>query len=153
MLQQIHDSSRRIFLADDDDDDRSLFAEALSEIDSSIVLTEVLDGKQLIEALTVSKQPLPEFVFIDINMPVQDGLECLEAIRKKEGDLKEIPIIMLSTSSNPETIKKAFRLGASYYAIKPNSFNGLKLLIKSALTADISYRGLIPNREFEKADK
>ncbi|MRX41748.1 response regulator [Flavobacterium sp. LC2016-23] len=128
-------SQRNIYLADDDDDDRSMFVEALQEVDSSVILTQAEDGKQLLEILHSDPDPLPEVIFLDINMPKVDGFECLEQI-KQDTNLKKLPIVMLSTSSDPVTIDKALELGASVYAVKPSSFEGLKTLIKNALQMD-----------------
>jgi CheY-like chemotaxis protein len=128
-------SQRNIYLADDDDDDRSMFVEALQEVDSTVILTQAEDGKQLLEILHSDPDPLPEVIFLDINMPKVDGFECLEQI-KQDTNLNKLPIVMLSTSSDPGTIDKALELGASVYAVKPSSFEGLKTLIKNALQMD-----------------
>ncbi|MEO6177041.1 MAG: response regulator [Flavobacterium circumlabens] len=135
MALQKNKSLRNIYLADDDDDDRTLFVEALQEVDSTAVLTQAEDGKQLLEILHGDPDPLPEVIFLDINMPKVGGFECLEQI-KQHTNLKKLPIIMLSTSSDPVTIDKALELGATVYAVKPSSFDGLKTLIKNVLQMD-----------------
>lgn len=127
---------RSIFLADDDDDDRIMFVDALLEVDQNVIVTQAEDGKQLIDILQTQSDSLPEIVFLDINMPKLDGFECLQEI-KKDNNLKKLFIIMLSTSSDPLTIDKALEYGASFYAVKPSSFNGLKSLIKQVLQMDM----------------
>lgn len=127
---------RHIYLADDDEDDRTMFAEALSEIDSSVVLTQAENGKQLMDILSTPPNPLPEVIFLDINMPKLNGFECLEKIRQEHADLQNIHIIIFTTSNNPATVERAFELGASYYAVKPNSFKALKSLINNILQID-----------------
>lgn len=127
---------RYIYLADDDVDDRELFVDALSEVDSSIILTQAKDGLQLMDILRTIKDPIPEILFLDINMPGKSGFECLEEIRKKEGSLKEVNIIILSTSNDPEDIEKALELGATFYAVKPDRFDVLKSFVKEALEID-----------------
>ena len=87
--------------------------------------------------LTLSSSDLPEFIFLDINMPGKSGLECLEEIRSSEGGLKEVNIVMLSTSSDPENIQKALDLGATCYAVKPSSFEKLKSLLEEVLSMDL----------------
>ena len=89
MLTRTQNNSRHIFLADDDEDDRMFFSDALSEIDNSIVLTEAENGKELMEILHQPPNPMPEVVFLDINMPIQNGFQCLEEIRKDKNDLKK----------------------------------------------------------------
>lgn len=128
-------SQRNIYLADDDDDDRMMFVDALHEVDSSVVLTQAEDGQQLLEILSDDPDPLPEVIILDINMPKVDGLECLEQI-KQNTNFKKLPIVMLSTSGDSETIEKALELGATAYAVKPSSFDGLKTLIKNVLQMD-----------------
>lgn len=128
-------SQRNIYLADDDHDDRLMFLEALLEVSSNVVLTQAEDGKQLLDILSENPKPLPEFVFLDINMPKVGGFECLAQIKKNK-KLNKLLIIMLSTSSDPFAITKAQELGANFYAVKPNTFDGIKILIKNVLQMD-----------------
>lgn len=127
---------RNIYLADDDHDDRVMFAEALFEIDSTVILTQAQDGQELMEILYKQPESLPDIIFMDINMPKQDGLKCLEEIRNQRGNLKELLVIILSTSSDPLVIDKAFDLGATFYAVKPSTFDDLKAFIKEVLQID-----------------
>lgn len=136
MSPEKQNSLRSIYLADDDQDDRELFVDALSEVDPSVVLTQAKDGVQLMEILSTIKEPLPEILFLDLNMPGKSGFECLEEIRKQGGSLKEINIIILSTSNDPEDIEKALSLGATFYAVKPNCFDLLKSFVKEVLQLD-----------------
>lgn len=135
MTLQNSNSLRHIFLADDDQDDRQMFSDALSEVDRNIILTEAENGIELMSILQLPPNPLPDIVFLDLNMPKRGGLECLEEIRSK-GDLKDLKVVMLTTSSNPDNIDTAYDLGASFYAVKPNTFNDLKKLISNVLTID-----------------
>jgi CheY-like chemotaxis protein len=136
MSLERQNSQRYIYLADDDADDREFFVDALSEVDPSVILTQAKDGLQLMDILSTIKDPIPEILFLDINMPGKSGFECLEEIRKKEGSLKEINIIILSTSNDPEDIEKALELGATFYAVKPARFDVLKSFVKEVLQID-----------------
>jgi DNA-binding response OmpR family regulator len=135
MAFEKYNSQRFIYLADDDSDDREFFTDALSEIDQDVILRQEQDGMHLMDSLlTLSSSELPEFIFLDINMPGKSGLECLREIRNLSGGLKEVSIIMLSTSSDPENIRKASELGATCYAVKPSSFEKLKSLLREVLS-------------------
>ncbi|WP_426485220.1 response regulator [Flavobacterium sp. 2] len=136
MSLERQNSQRYIYLADDDADDRELFVDALGEVDPSVVLTQAEDGLQLMEILSTISDPVPEILFLDINMPGKNGFECLEEIRKCEGSLREINIIILSTSNDPADIERALELGATFYAVKPNRFDVLKSFVKEVLQID-----------------
>lgn len=138
MAFEKHNSQRFIYLADDDSDDREFFADALLEVDPDVILRQAADGMQLMDnLLALSGSEIPEFIFIDINMPRKTGLECLEEIRNLAGSLKEVNIVMLSTSSDPENIRRAMELGATCYAVKPSCFEKLKSLLEEVLAMDL----------------
>lgn len=126
-------SQRYIYIADDDEDDRSMFVEALLELDPTVNLKQASDGMELMNVLHTLTTPLPEIIFLDINMPGINGFECLEEIRKLEGAIHDVRVIILSTSSDPENIDRAFKLGATFYAVKPNRFEILKSFIEDVL--------------------
>lgn len=133
-----HNSQRFIYLADDDSDDREFFADALLEIDPEVILKQSPDGMRLMDNLSaLPRAEFPEFIFLDINMPGKSGLECLEQIRSSKGELKEVSIVMLSTSSDPENIQKASELGATFYAVKPSCFEKLKSLLEEVLNMNL----------------
>lgn len=125
--------SKRIFLAEDDEDDRLLFNEALALVAESAKLTEARNGLELMKSLDTSASQFPDIIFLDLNMPLKDGFECLEEIRKEDNSLRNIPIVVFTTSSNKLNIDAAYRLGASYYAVKPDNFEKLKNVICKAL--------------------
>lgn len=137
MTSEDYNVQRHIYLADDDRDDRDFFADAILEIDPEIVLKQSPDGMHLMDSLSdLSKKKLPEFIFLDINMPGKSGLECLEEIRKCE-NLRDVNVIMLSTSRDPDNIRQTFDKGATFYAVKPTSYEKLKSLLKYILTINL----------------
>lgn len=125
-----------ILLADDDEDDRFLFQEALNEIKLSAQLTSVRDGEQLMEALVTSR--LPDMLFLDLNMPRKDGFQCLSEIRKNE-KLRGLPVIIFSTSFQPDAVNKLYENGAHYYIRKPSNFDHFKKVIHRAITLVIKH--------------
>jgi CheY-like chemotaxis protein len=112
-----------ILYADDDSDDRTFLSDALRQLDPSIKCITVSDGRQVIERLSVVDQ-LPDYIFLDINMPVMNGKECLAAIKGSE-KFRHIPIVMYSTTSDPAEIRFYYKAGVTYFLRKPNSFNQL----------------------------
>lgn len=127
-MTQQHHTERIIYLAEDDEDDRIFFLEAAAELKLPIRILQAADGNELLQALENAEQ-LPDFIFLDINMPCKNGFECLKEIRSSQGSLKNVKIIMLSTSSSPIHIQISYRLGADYYAVKPGTFQGLRELL------------------------
>lgn len=121
---------RFIFLADDDDDDRFLFQEALNEITLPTKLGSVRDGEQLMDFLAANA--LPDVLFLDLNMPRKDGFQCLIEIKKNE-KFKKLPVIIFSTSFQPEAVDKLYENGAQYYIRKPSNFEHFKKVILHAI--------------------
>jgi DNA-binding response OmpR family regulator len=124
----------RILLADDDPDDRELFAEAAES--HNAVVESVPNGMQLMNTLTRA-QHLPNFIMLDLNMPEKGGKECLQEIRQ-HNRFDDVPVIIYSTSSSKKDIDDTFAMGANLYITKPNSFSELKATIKNILEMDLS---------------
>jgi CheY-like chemotaxis protein len=119
---------RKFYLADDDDDDIRFFGDALEEIDESIQFDSAGNGKELLEKLRRDKAR-PHVIFLDINMPEMNGWESLKNL-KMEKSLRDIPVIMYSTSSSTLDGERALQLGAVAFYQKPTSFQGLKEFLK-----------------------
>jgi CheY-like chemotaxis protein len=112
-----------VFYADDDPEDCQLFKEALEQIDPDLKTIIATDGKQALFLLDTMAQ-LPDYIFLDINMPLVDGKKCLIEI-KKNPKLEHIPVIMYSTTSDTNEIHQYYKLGAHDFLIKPTNFNVL----------------------------
>ncbi len=113
-----------IMIVDDDAEDCELFHEAINEIDPEIKCWTAKDGKAAINLLTRELVILPDYIFLDINMPIMNGRETLGEL-KKNSRLRDIPVIMYSTTSDTKEIKSFYSLGAHDFLIKPNNFNKL----------------------------
>jgi CheY-like chemotaxis protein len=112
-----------ILIADDDEDDRLLFEDTLNGLQVSSSIDMVENGKKLMESLKSSGGlQLPHLIFIDINMPFKNGLECLKEIRSNS-IFDSIPIFMFSTSVSNIDIDKAYELGANRYITKSFFFS------------------------------
>jgi CheY-like chemotaxis protein len=127
---------RTILLADDDEDDRLLFEDALTQVSEEIALQTAEDGKRLLKLLN-EENTLPDVIFLDLNMPGKNGFECLREIRQQD-KLKYIPVIIFSTGMQQEAVDKVYQLGANYYICKPSSFPALKKILAKALALNIN---------------
>jgi CheY-like chemotaxis protein len=122
-----------ILLADDDEDDRLLFRDVLKEYSKESNLTFAHNGEHLMTLLR--SEELPDVLFLDLNMPLKNGMECLEEIRGDER-LKSLPVVIFSTSSHPGTINQMYDIGAHLYVRKPNDFKTLRKAIQEVLKKD-----------------
>src|SRR5512133_1593404 len=127
-----------VLLADDDEDDRLFFKEALQEIKVKTVVTLVNDGLQLMNYLNQPGNHLPNVVFLDLNMPMKSGMDCLIEIRKNNR-LKDLAIAIYSTSSSEEYIEEAFVRGANIYIRKPDDFSVLKVILEQVINLNWQY--------------
>jgi CheY-like chemotaxis protein len=121
-----------LLLADDDADDCIFFKEALEELSHATELTTVNDGVELMHLLSAEDGTLPDALYLDLNMPRKSGFECLSEIKQND-KLKYLPVIIFSTSFNPEVVTKLHDQGADYYIRKPADFSDLKKIISISL--------------------
>jgi CheY-like chemotaxis protein len=121
-----------IILADDDEDDRVLFSEALEEISIQTRLSLFKHGQELLDYLFQPHIALPNLIFLDLNMPIKNGLQCLSEIRSNP-KLKDVCVAIYSTSSSDKDIKDSFLNGANMYINKPSCFNKLKETVEKVL--------------------
>lgn len=123
-----------LFYAEDDQDDIFLFQSVLNEMNIAHELVVASNGQELIDNLN-NPPPSPQLVFIDLNMPVKNGLESLEEIRASI-EYGKVPIIILSTSSDEEAIERAKELGADMYIVKPTNYGQLRAFLQECLAID-----------------
>jgi CheY-like chemotaxis protein len=124
---------KKLLLADDDRDDRELFAEALAAVDPSVICEEAEDGKQALQRLAAEQADLPNLIFLDINMPVMSGWEVLKHLKENRHYAK-IPVIMYTTSSGEKEKRIAADLGAICFVTKPDDIKLVKNMQWTVLT-------------------
>lgn len=135
-----------ILLADDDADDRLLFEEALKDLSIQCTFKSVNNGEQLMNFLRADPGGLPDMVFLDLNMPLKNGFECLMEIKSNE-NLKSLIVIIYSTSLVDDVVNLLYEKGAQYYVRKPGDFSELKKVILAALTLATDERHAKPRKE------
>jgi len=122
---------KRIMLIDDDSDDQDIFCEALSDIDPSVIAVTADSASQAFKKLAVDGDVF-DLIFLDINMPLTNGWECLKMI-KQDPAYRDIPVVMYSTSSHTAERENAKALGALGLITKPSDFEVLKQHLKVVL--------------------
>ncbi|MFT3795297.1 response regulator [Flavobacterium sp.] len=120
-----------IFYADDDLEDLEFFTEVTNAIDREITVVTHQCGDELIDALH-NPPPSPHIIFLDLNMPGRNGFDVLEELKTSE-HLKEIPVVVFSTSNDEKNIAKSRELGANYYLPKLGSYESFKKSIEDTL--------------------
>lgn len=111
-------AATHVILADDDVDDRDLFRDILNDFSPSVFLTTVDDGLKLMNALSSDPiVPAPHLIFLDINMPLKDGFECLKEIRSNS-KFDHVPVFMFSTHESSTVLDKTYYMGANLYIPK-----------------------------------
>jgi CheY-like chemotaxis protein len=126
-----------ILMADDDADDRMMTREAFEESHLANDLRFVEDGVELMDYLQrrgrysdPATSPRPGLILLDLNMPKKDGREALEEI-KQDPNLRNIPVVVLTTSQEEEDIHRSYQLHANSYITKPVTFEALVAVVKA----------------------
>jgi CheY-like chemotaxis protein len=128
---------KNILLADDDEDDCLLFQDVLSDLPIKTNLTVAKNGQEVLQLLSASIEP-PDIIFLDMNMPLLNGVECLKEIRRIPG-LSTTPVIILSTSSHSVAVEDVFNHGADLYIRKPDTFKKLRTIVEALIFQRLSY--------------
>ncbi|MFC5626031.1 response regulator [Algoriphagus winogradskyi] len=123
-----------LLLADDDVDDRFFFEDSLSRLPIETNLTTVTNGVELMTLLMTSEDKLPDVVFLDLNMPLKSGFECLGELMADE-KFRNLPIIIYSTSMDEPIVNSLYDIGAFRYIRKPAEYSKLKDVICKGLTS------------------
>jgi len=121
-----------VLFIDDDPEDYEVFCEALKAFNSSAECLHALNGYEALNILKNVLFVLPEYIFLDVNMPVMGGEECIINL-KKNPKFKDIPVIVYSTTANAGEIATFKKLGAEHFVVKPPRFEKLVDILKKIL--------------------
>lgn len=128
-----------LLIVEDSDEDFAALTRIITKISTSNPIYRCEDGEEALdflyrEGLYADKTaPRPSLIVLDLNLPGTDGREVLTAL-KKDRDLQTIPVVILSTSSNPKDINACYRQGVSGYIIKPMDTQRLNKLVENFLS-------------------
>ncbi len=120
------------FIVDDDPDDQELFVEALQGLDESCKCITAFNGQEALKKLNEIPAS-PDFIFLDLNMPRMNGKQFLAEIKKIK-NLRDIPVIIYSTSTDKKDILDTIELGAVYFLEKPNRFTDLTKALSNIIS-------------------
>ena len=135
-----------LLLADNDTDDCHFFKQALTGFDLATNIEVVHDGEQLMQLLNAEDGTIPDILFLDLNMPRKNGIECLEEI-KSSNELQQIAVVMYSTTSNPSYIEKCYEGGADMYLVKPYGFENLIKALDHVASMDWKHYKTVLSKE------
>ena len=121
-----------VLLVDDDEDDQDIFREAALIVNPHLEFLVARDGEDGLSVLEKRTAHLPDFIFLDVNMPRMDGREFLKIV-KGDARFSNVPVVIYSTSKHKSELGDYFRLGASNYITKPSEFNLLITYLQSVL--------------------
>lgn len=122
----------RLFIIDDDADDKKLFIESVKEVDESIKCFTASDGQEAMKILKDEEYPLPDYIFLDLRMPRITGKQCLEEI-KKDKRLQHIPVFIYTTSRDVQDSINLKNMGAVHFISKPTNPNEIYYILSEVL--------------------
>jgi CheY-like chemotaxis protein len=127
-----------LLIIDDDEDDREMFIEVVTEINKGVTCLKAANGYEALQLLS-KQEILPDFIFLDLNMPRMNGKQCLLHLKNNDR-LKAIPVIIYTTSKNAEDKEEAKRLGAIDFITKPSSMVALKQELENIFSKALHLR-------------
>jgi CheY-like chemotaxis protein len=119
-----------VLIAEDDEDDRSLYEGILRGVAEAVDFKFVENGRELINYLNTQDSP-PDLILLDLNMPLMDGRDALKVIHS-DPKFKDIPVVCLTTSSSKEDRRFCGGLGAAFYT-KPARMSEFCALVRSQI--------------------
>ncbi|WP_119080388.1 response regulator [Chitinophaga alhagiae] len=124
---------RVVLIIDDDNDDRDFLKEAISEYDPSTIFQECKNGVEAVGLLSnITREEVPDFIFLDLNMPLMNGRQCLRHIRKMD-QLADTPVIIYTTSLQPDPTIAPGGAGSVHFLTKPSRLAELRTSVRNIL--------------------
>ena len=121
---------KRILLVEDDTEDQYLFTLALDSLNLNAYCKAVNNGQEALDHLNNIANY--EIIFLDLNMPIMNGVDCLKALKENE-NCRHIPVVIITTSMNPFELDNCKKMGVAHIFHKPNSFPELCKSLQSIL--------------------
>jgi CheY-like chemotaxis protein len=134
----------KILLVDDDPEEYELLQSGCKDIDQDVIVIHADGCDNLLHEVIKHK---PDIVFLDINMPGINGIECLKSVRANK-QFKSLPVIMYSTSNSPSSIQESYQNEANLYIIKPQSIKGIVNALEKVLEIDWNLQPKMSLNEF-----
>ncbi|TDH29206.1 response regulator [Segetibacter sp. 3557_3] len=128
-------NQKSFLIIDDDVDDQEIFAAAVEELDDDIRCITAFDCDEALDFLKKNMDELPDYIFLDLNMPRVNGRQCLVELKKLPG-VRDVPIVIYSTSSLKKDMEETLEMGASHFLVKPSKFDELCGALKQLLASD-----------------
>jgi len=126
--------TRSCLLIDDDQDDQEIFLMCFHTVDESVNCITANNGREAIDMLTANTGYIPAYIFLDVNMPKMNGIECLKELKKIKR-LDSTKIFMYSTTSESAISVECLKLGADEFVVKPNKASELRKKLETVLNA------------------
>jgi len=133
--------TKKVIMAEDDEEDVELFKDVLIDLAINIDLQLAGNGILLMKMLEETEF-FPDIIFLDLNMPLKNGLVCLQEIKANQL-WRNIKVVILSTSSHQDQIKAAYNEGADFYMTKSASYTDFKNAVASCLNSNWKTSALI----------
>lgn len=136
-------TTMHILMAYDEKDDFYIFRQAVQKASEPLKISYAANWLELLRSMI---RTLPDILFIDLNMPVKNGIECLQLLRE-DRKYDPIPIIIYSTSVSTDDIDKAYKNGANHFIVKPSTIEDIADMIKKICSMGKNALQSIPPRE------
>lgn len=115
-----------ILMADDDKEEFLILKEAAEKTGKPLRISYAANWLQLWRFIL---KTVPDVLFLDLNMPVKNGIECLQLLRD-DHKYDEVPILIYSTTVNKNDIDKAYKHGANYFLVKPGTVDDITDMVR-----------------------